>query len=337
MPNRPPIPARYTREILVESGYCCANCGTPSPLEKAHIIPWRKSKSHSPKDLICLCANCHTRADKEKWGTKSLRQLKRIPWVLRKRESVVIPVKVATAQRQRPRQISSVPKSISQEIVALNVSGDVKASIKKVLLYPDYPRWMSVGGKLVRNPVWQSIQTTKQKKILSYHQLNGSSPPRIMHLDILLIRKPDSTGRGHLQTYYSPDWGTNLLPFRQWLSEDRALRRNSLNADHLSHYWQVPPSSIEVSPLKGKYAISVKPHAKHQELIIYVFEFCSVIFHESPQLQASTKAASSQWTDLPTLRRDEIAWAVNGDVIRALHDLFTVNLRALPDSLIVHL
>jgi len=83
MSNRPAIPAGITREILLESGHRCAVCGTPCPLERAHIIPWHKSREHKAEDLICLCANCHERADKEKWGEKTLREYKRRPWVLR--------------------------------------------------------------------------------------------------------------------------------------------------------------------------------------------------------------------------------------------------------------
>jgi uncharacterized protein YjbI with pentapeptide repeats len=84
--NRPAIPAEIAREILIESGHRCAVCGTGIPLERAHIIPWHKSKEHKAEDLICLCANCHERADKEKWGTKTLREYKQRPWVMRQYE-----------------------------------------------------------------------------------------------------------------------------------------------------------------------------------------------------------------------------------------------------------
>jgi hypothetical protein len=90
MSDRPAIPAEITREILLESGHRCAVCGTPCPLERAHIIPWHKSREHKAEDLICLCANCHERADKEKWGEKMLRRYKQKPWVLRHYESVSI-------------------------------------------------------------------------------------------------------------------------------------------------------------------------------------------------------------------------------------------------------
>jgi hypothetical protein len=83
MPNRPAIPAAITRAILLEAGHRCAVCGTPSPLERAHIIPWHASHEHRAEDLICLCANCHERADKENWGEIILREYKKKPWVSR--------------------------------------------------------------------------------------------------------------------------------------------------------------------------------------------------------------------------------------------------------------
>ena len=81
--DRPRIPAETARQVLIEAGHRCAVCGTPTPLEQAHIIPWSKSRDHSAANLICLCANCHSRTDKEKWGQRTLRQYKLCPWVLR--------------------------------------------------------------------------------------------------------------------------------------------------------------------------------------------------------------------------------------------------------------
>ena len=83
MSERPSIPAEVVREILVESGHRCAVCGAGLPLERAHIIPWHKSRMHRAEDLICLCANCHQRADLEGWSEKTLREYKLRPWVVR--------------------------------------------------------------------------------------------------------------------------------------------------------------------------------------------------------------------------------------------------------------
>jgi len=98
MPSRPAIPAEVTREILLESGHRCAVCGTSCPLERAHIIPWHKSREHKAEDLICLCANCHERADKEKWGERTLRCYKKRPWVLRQYESTNSTPELETAK-----------------------------------------------------------------------------------------------------------------------------------------------------------------------------------------------------------------------------------------------
>lgn len=82
--NRPKIPASVQRQILTESGHRCAACGDACPLERAHIIPWHITHEHKVEDLICLCANCHQRADTEGWGERTLRRYKENPWVLRK-------------------------------------------------------------------------------------------------------------------------------------------------------------------------------------------------------------------------------------------------------------
>jgi hypothetical protein len=87
LPDRPAIPADITREILIEAGHRCAVCGAGCPLERAHIVPWHKSREHKAEDLICLCATCHERADLENWGEKTLREYKQNPWILRQYKS----------------------------------------------------------------------------------------------------------------------------------------------------------------------------------------------------------------------------------------------------------
>lgn len=84
MARRPSIPAEIKRQVLAECGHRCSVDGEPCPLELAHIVPWTQSKNHNAANLICLCASCHERADKEKWGEKTLYEYKRLPWVRRK-------------------------------------------------------------------------------------------------------------------------------------------------------------------------------------------------------------------------------------------------------------
>jgi type I restriction enzyme R subunit len=82
MSNRA-IPVEVTRQLLIESGHRCAVCGAPSPLERAHIVPFQKEGSSRYDNLICLCANCHVRADIERWSSEILRSYKERPWVAR--------------------------------------------------------------------------------------------------------------------------------------------------------------------------------------------------------------------------------------------------------------
>jgi len=83
--NRPAIPADVERQVLIDAGHRCAVCGCELPLERAHIIAWSQSKDHSAANLLCLCANCHGRADTEGWGAATLREYKQRPWVIRAR------------------------------------------------------------------------------------------------------------------------------------------------------------------------------------------------------------------------------------------------------------
>ena len=81
MPQRRAIPAEIRRRVLTAAGHCCVVCGTPCALEQAHIVPWHRVKQHRAENLLCLCANCHTRSHDEKWDAKTLRWYKQNPWV----------------------------------------------------------------------------------------------------------------------------------------------------------------------------------------------------------------------------------------------------------------
>src|SRR5579872_3628202 len=80
--TRPAIPMDVQREVLLQARHCCSVCCVPTPLERAHIIAWRKTKDHSEPNLVALCANCHTRADTENWGEAALRRYKQNPCAL---------------------------------------------------------------------------------------------------------------------------------------------------------------------------------------------------------------------------------------------------------------
>lgn len=80
--NRPAISIDIRREVLFEARHHCAVCCNALPLEQAHVIPWRTSHEHSVANLIALCANCHSRADGEKWGATVLSKYKQNPCIL---------------------------------------------------------------------------------------------------------------------------------------------------------------------------------------------------------------------------------------------------------------
>ena len=83
MPERLAIPAEIARAVLVESGHRCAVCGDLGGLQVVHVVASHGSGEDNAEDLICLCANCHQRADTEKWGQKILKEYKLHPWVVR--------------------------------------------------------------------------------------------------------------------------------------------------------------------------------------------------------------------------------------------------------------
>ena len=68
--NRPAISTELKRQVYLEAGHRCAipTCKVPSPLEIAHIVPWSEVQCHEFSNLICLCANCHSRYDKGQDG-----------------------------------------------------------------------------------------------------------------------------------------------------------------------------------------------------------------------------------------------------------------------------
>lgn len=82
MSNRPAIPINIQREVLFEARHHCAVCCFPTALERAHIEPWSDTQDHSVANLIALCANCHTRFDKEKWPESDMRRYKQRPCIV---------------------------------------------------------------------------------------------------------------------------------------------------------------------------------------------------------------------------------------------------------------
>ena len=75
--DRPAIPTRLRRQVLVEAGHRCSipTC-RQTTTEIAHIIPWKDVKEHTFENLIALCPNCHSRYDKGEIDRKAMQQYK---------------------------------------------------------------------------------------------------------------------------------------------------------------------------------------------------------------------------------------------------------------------
>jgi type I restriction enzyme, R subunit len=80
--TRPAIPMAIQWEVLLQARHRCSVCCEPTPLERAHVIPWSKTQNHSEPNLVALCANCHTRSHAEHWPESHLRQAKLNPCAL---------------------------------------------------------------------------------------------------------------------------------------------------------------------------------------------------------------------------------------------------------------
>ena len=86
MNDRPAIPVRLRRQVLVEAGHRCAipSC-RQTPVELAHIISWAKCRKHEFENLIALCPTCHTRFDRGDIDKKSIEMYKQSLSVLNSR------------------------------------------------------------------------------------------------------------------------------------------------------------------------------------------------------------------------------------------------------------
>lgn len=75
--RRPAIPQPLERQVKMEAGHRCAipTC-RQTPVELAHILPWKDVKEHTFENLIALCPTCHTRYDRGEIDRKSMQQYK---------------------------------------------------------------------------------------------------------------------------------------------------------------------------------------------------------------------------------------------------------------------
>ena len=147
MSSRPAIPIEIRREVLFEARHHCAVCCVPTPLEQAHVIPWSKSHEHSVENLIALCANCHSRADKKKWDAEYLGRYKKKPCILAansapaatREQQAIIDMVIASdpdsmTDKQRQRLVSMVAAYAEVSIGSIQVMSVSPANSARVRL-----------------------------------------------------------------------------------------------------------------------------------------------------------------------------------------------------------
>jgi len=77
-----------SRKVLIEAALRCAVCGASVTLDEAPLVPCDASLAPTADNLLCLCANCRTKATSERWETNTLLKYKRSPWVHRELEAI---------------------------------------------------------------------------------------------------------------------------------------------------------------------------------------------------------------------------------------------------------
>jgi hypothetical protein len=233
----------------------------------------------------------------------------------------------------------SFSEQLLENISKLQTTEEIRKCMLSVLSHPQYPLMMARSKDLVPNPVWNMVSQSEREELRSFQKLDGPSPPNILHLDLLLIRRNNRRGRGELYTYFSKKgWETYLIHFRPWLIDDDRASRSELNAKKVAKYCEGLTASVSVKPLPGKFLISVKKNKDYGGLTIYLFEFCSVEFRTKPVFTTETinvngkKVPRDEWFDLDAMRLDESVMAGSADVVRALHEFFGVSLGPIPVS-----
>ena len=154
--TRPAIPADIRRRILVEAGHRCAipTC-RHIEVEVHHIIPWSKCREHKYDNLIALCPNCHTRADRGDIDRKSLRLYKsNLRFAHDKFSQFELDV-LFEANKRRDLQLPSfmnllIKRLMDAEFVKI-LQKDSKVFVSKMLISPGTIQITDKGRNFIRD------------------------------------------------------------------------------------------------------------------------------------------------------------------------------------------
>lgn len=248
----------------------------------------------------------------------------------------VIAVLGSEHQRVSPRLV--------QRLTDLGLGKAIAGGIIDILQHPLFPSMMSLSGEVVQNPMWDSSRIKATQTLVDSFRPDGPNPPRIMPLDIFLIKGQDPGGRPRLLTYFSgkprSGWKAYLLPFRQRDPGEDERSRLALDGRDLAAFLGIQSGSVHVSIADRKYALSIKPDPGYHDLVIYAFTFCYVKLRRPPKWLAHIDATEElensarrfRWFHPEEFEQDADIMLVNADLVRAIHNLFATTLPGVPLS-----
>ena len=245
------------------------------------------------------------------------------------------------AAPQQTQGHGQLPEVLIQVIKKLVLREDIERAVRHVLTADNYPTVMKLSAEAVINPIWRLISSETRIELSEMFSPFGSLPPRIMHLDIFLLRANDKLGRPKVLTYYSgkpvTGWQAFMLLFRHRRPGEPEALRQSENAKDISEYLGLRLDSVHVSTLGEQFVVSVKPDPGYSELVAYVFEFCRVQLDVAPDWLRSTDCTLRldqsirrfRWLHPEEMEHQERSMLVDGDVIRGVHYFFGTTLPAI--------
>lgn len=242
----------------------------------------------------------------------------------------------------RPRKIlQQLPDPLKLRINELLLKPKIKRALKQVLTAESYPTLMTLSLESVLNPIWRFIPPEKGGQLSKTFSPFGEFPPRIMHLDIFLLRANDKMGRPRLLNYFSgkpvTGWQAFMLPFRHRRPGEKEPTRQRENAKDIAEFLGLKTQDVLTEKLGDQFVVSVKPDPGYSELVTYIFEFCKVKFAVAPQwmrnvdctLNLDTSVRKFRWLHPEEMEQQERSMLVDGDVIRGMHYFFGTTLPAV--------
>jgi|SRR5271157_2355607 len=180
---------------------------------------------------------------------------------------------VAKVSRRDQRTASPLPLNLRRRIAELAVRPEIERSLRQVLTADAYPSLMTLSSESVVNPIWRLIPAEERVRLSTAFSPFANVPPRIMHLDIFLLRANDNMGRPLLFNYYSgkpiSGWQAFMLPFRHRRPGENEKKRQHENAKDIADFRGLKVETVHVARLGTEFVVSVKPDPGYSELVVF--------------------------------------------------------------------